>query len=251
MKVLLCFLTLIWTPLLQARVFDFSKETVAPYVSARGGTSSIGTDTYSWQTPASYSGTTASLHYGGGFGISLRGESIGLQFGILVDTLNKIEAAKGLNASGAELYSVDSEALTYGGLFAINYQFKKMKTSMWKVTVGGGYQYAKVKNTYSATADGQAAGINSVTESFLSEHPFAMASVGAEFHLSGATTLSLDLGYQYRLGNTWTYGEGGSNFAGAHNQGGNVVLENGSNKLIDWNYPYIEVTFRFYIDKVR
>ena len=70
----------------EARVFNFDMESVAPYLNLRTGMSSMGNAPYNWQTPASYGGDEVGLMYGGEFGVYFRGGGFGLGLGMLVHT---------------------------------------------------------------------------------------------------------------------------------------------------------------------
>ena len=236
-----------------ARLFDFSMESVAPYLNLRTGMSSMGSDPYFYQTPASYGGDEVGLMYGGDFGVYFRGGGFGVSLGLLVHTHDPVTGATASDGSGNRLLTVDSEGLSYGGIFNIDYQFSQTKAYNWKLTLGGGYEIIKHENTYVYTAAGEAlvTGSPTLTESFKTAAAFVNVAIGTEFHLFKTTTMTITGGYHYSLADSWENGQGGQNFAGTQAQGGSALLENGSARNIDWSYPYLQIGFNFYVDTVR
>jgi hypothetical protein len=236
-----------------ARVFVFEDESFAPYIQLRTGVSSMGEDPYRWQGATQYGGDSVDLMYGGEFGFYMRGSGFGLALGVLVHTFDPVTGGRGLNAAGTQLYSVDLEGLAFGPQIVFDYQFSSAESYVWKLLLGGGYQFAKIESTYSYTAAGQAlnGGQASLAESYKQESMFALVGVSTEFMMSGTTTLSVTAGYHYNLNQEWNYGQGGQNFAGTHNQGASVVFEDGSAREIDWSYPFIQLGFHFYVDTLR
>ncbi|MCB0377070.1 MAG: hypothetical protein KDD33_01130 [Bdellovibrionales bacterium] len=237
----------------QARVFNFGQENLAPYLVGRGGYSSINNQPYSWQQASTYAGDAIDLIYGGEFGVYFRGGIMNIGAGILVQTMDAVTGARISDGSGNLLYTVDTTAMVYGPTFVFEFELAGTPTAHWFLSLGGGYQWAKIENQYSYAATGQAlvGGQTSATESYRSEMPFATAGFGYEFHLSGSTTMHFFAGYHYSQGAQWKYGEGGQNLAGGHNQGGDALLEDGTQRKIDWSYPYLQIGFRSYIDTIR
>lgn len=237
----------------QARVFSFEGESVAPYIGLRSGLSSMGSKPFEWQSATSYSGDDIDLLYGGEFGIYLRGESLGVSFGILVHKFDPVTAGVGTNAGGTNLFSVDMDGLAYGPNILFDYQFSRKPGYMWKFIIGGGYQFAKMESEYTFTATGQAlvGGQTTLTESYKSDSPFAVMGVATEFMMSGTTTISLLFGYHYNFNKQWKYYGGGRNLAGVHSDGDSVLFEDGSAKELDWSYPFLQLGFQFYVDTVR
>lgn len=236
----------------QARVFSFENESVASYLNFRVGMGSVGNSPYQWQSASSYGGDSFELGYGGDFGVYFRTSSFGLALGILVHTFDPVTGGTGSNSSGS-LYTVESEGLAYGPQILFDYQFGYTKSYMWKLVFGGGYQFAKFESTYTVSSAGQSlvGGQTSFSESLKGSFPFAVLGVGTEFMMSGSMTMNVLFGYHYTFSGSWQYGEGGQNFAGSHSQGANVLFEDGTEKSIDWSYPFLQVGFQFYIDKVR
>lgn len=228
-------------------------ESIAPYLNLRTGLSPMASDSFSWQSVSSYSGDEVDLIYGGEFGIYFRGGGLGLGLGVLVHTYDPVTGGHGNNAAGTSLYTVDSKGMAYGPKLTIDYQFSQTPTYNWKFGVSGGYQFIKVENTYNMTTTGQAlvAGQSTIDESLKTATPFAQVEIGTEFLLTKTTTMNVTLGYHHSLDSDWTYGEGGTNFVGTHSQGDKVLFEDGSRKLINWSYPFIQLGFQFYVDTVR
>lgn len=235
------------------RVFDFNMESIAPYFNVRTGMSQAGSDPYAWQTSTSYGGDEVGLMYGGEFGLYMRGGGFGFGLGLLVHTYDPVTGGTGSNAGGTQLFSVDSEGISYGGLVSFDMQLAQTKTYNWKVSLGGGYEFIKLENTYSYSTAGQAlsGGQATAIESFKTAAPFVLLSVGTEFYLSGTTTMNVTAGYHYSMASDWKYGEGGNNFAGAHLQEGAAILEDGSARDVSWSYPFLQIGFQFYVDTVR
>lgn len=237
----------------EARVFVFDEESFAPYIKLRTGLTSMGSAPYEWQAASSYSGDDVGFVYGGEFGVYLRGGGFGIALGVLVHSFDPVSGGKAQDASGVELFSVETEGLAYGPSLIFDYQFSETKSYLWKVIFGGGYQFANIENIYSFTAAGQAlvGGQTSLTESYKTGAAFAVIGVSTEFIMSGSTTVSVTAGYHYSMADQWKYGQGGQNFAGTHSQGDNILLEDGATKAIDWSYPFLQVGFQFYTSTIR
>ncbi len=238
---------------LEARVFSFENESVAPFINFRGGISSMGSQAFRWQSATSYSGDDVDFIYGGEFGLYLRGGSFGLSLGVLVHTFDPVSGGTASNASGTTLYTADVEGMAYGPQVVFDFLLTKDEGYLWKLLLGGGYQFAKIESTYNFTATGQAlvSGQSTLTEIYKQEAPFALLGISTEFMLSGTTTINITAGYHYSLGDEWTYGAGGSNFAGSYSQGGKVNFEDGTSRPIDWSYAFIQLGFNFYVDLAR
>lgn len=237
----------------EARVFSFGDETMAPYIGLRGGQSSLGRKPYEWQSASSYTGDEADLIYGGEFGIYFRGSTLGVGAGVVISTFDDISAGQGFNAGSTQLYTAQIEGLSYGPVLNFDIHFAEMGTSVWKVLIGGGYQFSEMEAQYSFTATGQplVGGQVSLSEKYRNESLFATVGVGTEFLMSGTTTMQLMLGYHYNFNQEWSYDGGGQNLAGAHNSGDTVIFENGSAKKMDFSYPFLQLNFYFYVDTVR
>ncbi len=231
----------------------FEEETVAPFLKLRTGVSSMGNAPFRWQSASQYSGDDVDLVYGGEFGVYLRTQGVGVSLGVLVHTFDPVTGAQGLNASGNRLYTVDVEGLAYGPQVVFDFHLTSTKSYLWKLMLGGGYQFAKLESSYNFTVTGQAlvGGQSQLMETYKQEAPFALLAIGTEFHMSGTTTLSVTAGYHYSFSQEWKYDGGGQNFAGAHSQGDSVVFEDASAKNIDWSYPFLQVGFHFYVDTIR
>lgn len=244
---------LAWSFSAQARVFSFANESVAPYFNVRGGLPSMSNEPYRWQSAAGYSGDEIDFVYGGEFGIYLRGGSVGMALGILVDTFQPIHGGRGENVAGQNLYSVNTEGIAFGPSLNFDYQLSSDAHYLWKLVVGGGYKIAKMENTYSLTAAGQAlnGGAVTATETYTMLSPFATFGIAAEFFLSGSATMNFLFGYHLSLNNEWKYRGGGQNFAGVYSEGSDVLFEDGTAKMIHWSYPFLQVGFHFYIDTLR
>lgn len=232
----------------QARVFMFEEETVAPFLKLRTGVSSIGTTPYRWQSATTYGGDKVDLMYGGEFGVYFRGPRLGLSLGVLVQSFDPVTGGKGFNASGTSLYSVDLSGIAYGPQVTFDYQLSKTEIYLWKLQVGGGYQYAKFDSTYTMTTTGQSlvGGQSQITETYKQEVPYVLLAISTEFKMSGTTTLSITGGYHYSFNKKWNYAGGGLNFAGTHQQGDSVTFEDSSTRPIDWSYPFLQMGFHFY-----
>lgn len=242
-----------WSDICYARIFSFENESIAPYLNIRAGMSGMGSAPYEWQSAGQYSGDDVGLIYGGEFGIYMRTQSLGLSIGLLVDTFDPVTGGSGSDSSGNLLYRVDVEGLSYGALINFDFTLSRAEGYLWKFFVGGGYQYLKLESVYTMSAAGQAlvSGQSTFSESYKTAAPFGNIGVSTEFHMSGSTTMNVALGYHYSLASGWNHGQGVTNFAGSANQGDGVVLEDGSEKSMDWSYPYVQVGFQFYVDKVR
>jgi hypothetical protein len=236
-----------------ARVFSFENETMAPYFRLRSGFSSMGNTPYRWQGATRYGGDEVDLIYGGEFGFYYRVARFGVALGVLVHSFDPVMGGRGSDVGGARLYDVDVEGLAYGPQVTFDYQFTGTEDYLWKIVVGGGYQFAKLESTYRYTVLGQAltGGQSQLTESYKQEAPFAIMAISTEFLLADTTTISITAGYHYSLNQDWNYSGDGQNFAGPHGDGDPLVFEDGSRKTIDWSYPFVQLGFHFYVDTIR
>ncbi len=253
-KILFCsILAFFVSPFVEARVFSFENESFAPYLSVLGGSPSTQHQPYSWQSTSGFTGDRFDLIYGGEFGFYLRGGSMGMKLGALVQKFDPVQGAIGRNAAGLALFSVDSEGLSYGPHFQLDYQFAKTPQYHWMILVGGGIQFAKINNSYSMTTAGQAlvGGQTSLNEAYKTQYNFATLGIGTEFFLTRTTTMSFVLGYHYMLEPQWKYVTTGENFAGPNSDGQEVRLENGALKNINWSHIFLQLSFQFYTKTLR
>ncbi len=239
--------------LAQARLFSFNNETVAPYFNLRGGMSQLGSDPYQWQSVGTYSGDKFDFTYGGEFGLYLRGAGMGLRVGALVQTFDDVSGGLGSDSSGNVLFSVVSQGRLFGPSFAFDIQFAEQPTHLWKLVLGGGYQWAQFENDYSVTAQGQpfVSGQSQFSEKYKAQLYYAMIGVSGEIVLTDTTTVEFLLGYHYSFPAEWKYSGGGENFSGIYQEGDKVQYEDGTDKSLDLSYPFIQIGFNFYIDLVR
>jgi hypothetical protein len=237
----------------QARVFNFENESVAPYLNLRGGMSGLGSAPYQWQSAASYGGDDVGFNYGGEFGVYFSLGALGLGLGMLVDSFDPVTGGTGADAGGSQLFTVNTEGISYGPHLFFDYILSAQPSSRWKLVVGGGYQYLKLENNYNFTTAGQAlvSGQSSLLETYKTSALFATLGVATEFVMAGTTTMSILLGYHHSFAEQWNYDGGVTNFAGTNGPGAAVVFEDASTKTMDWSYPFLQLGFQFYVDKVR
>jgi hypothetical protein len=235
------------------RVFSFENESIAPYFNLKAGLPTMGTTPIEWQSVDHYSGDKINFLYGGEFGVYIKGGALGMSLGILVDTFDPIRDGKGLDSAGTQLYSVNTTGIAYGPTLQFDYQISNIDNYLWKLMIGGGYQFSKIDNEYSYSSAGQilAGGQTSSIESYKSNSPFAVVGVSTEFLMSGTTTLSIMLGYHYNFQKNWKYSGGTQNVAGVQTDGSDVLSEDGTFKQINWSYPFLQMGFQFYVDKVQ
>jgi len=250
--ILICAL-LLFTQTALARVFDFEKESFSPYLNLRGGQTSMGTSPFAWHEVSTYGVREAKFIYGGEFGARWRSSTLGVSLGVLVQKLDPVLGAQAFDANSALLYTAETEALSFGPTLQLDIQFAKKTSHMWWLFLGGGYQFIKMQNSYQLTALGQTdfSLPAEVSETYRASIPFASTGVGAEFLFSKTTTISLQLGYHHSLSSAWTHGQNGSNFAGSYIEGSPVILQDGSEKNINWSYFFLQVGFQFYVETLR
>lgn len=237
---------------LQARVFNLSNETIAPFLRVNYGTSqftnqifvnSLGADT-------NVDKDFASILQGGELGLIITGPRLGFRLGVEILTPANINTNATSNA-GAELYQFESGLTAITPRVGLDYAFRY--TSTWKtgVAVTGGLSSISYKNSYTLNAAGEAAfpGITSFSEEGSATATQLEAALFFETLMNDTTTISLDLGYRSLNVTSFKYKEDFIDLAGTAKAKNDLASDADVLKAANLSGVFLALTFRFYLGK--
>ena len=113
---LVCFFLLVFCSPLSARVFDFKKESIAPYFRGTGGFSSVGNSGFADAKGGStvLGSDKSTFNYSGEVGVLFHlVEQLSFRLGVELLQAQEVSELKGNNAAGTELYTLESGTFVF------------------------------------------------------------------------------------------------------------------------------------------
>lgn len=245
-KLLLSFL-LFFSLSVEARVFDISKDNVAPYFLVTGGSSQVDTNAVKDEgnSGVTYSGGVT-YNYTGEFGFiySRALASLRLGFEILRPPLLNSAASNGTS----ELYTVQSDLLGYVPKLTLEVNLHGTNTYRSFVSVSVGSASLTMKNDYVLTSAGQTAypGVADHSIEAKASSTLLAGSLGYEGILSDSTTYLIEFGYRQLKFDNFKYSKDVTTFSGAKASGDKVLTNTGAERVLDFGGGFISLGFRFY-----
>lgn len=231
----------------EARVFDISKDSVAPYFLLTGGSSAVGKSAYENEASGVNVSGGMNYNYSGEFGFMYSRKFANLRFGLEIIKPQKLDTISGKNSGGTELYTETSDVLAYAPKVSVDINLHGTNTFRSFVSASVGYGSMTLKNSYSFTAAGTAAypGVDSAIEAKGTATLLA-ASLGYEGILSDTTTYVFEFGYRSLKFDSLQYSKAFTTMTGAVASGDSV--KNGTaNRSIDLSGGFLSLGFRFYL----
>lgn len=240
----------LWSPLSSARVFDFKSEKFAPYIKGTFVTTTAGDQAF-----ATSSGTDSlfdkknSYNSGYEFGFAYGRGGLRMRFGFEILRPQLLDGVSVTNAGGTELAALKSDVLGYAPKVGLEISLAEWKES--RVYFSGEYGSASltVKNTYTMTADGQAAfpGVVDFTEEMKGSSTMMDGALGYEVLLFDTTTLSFEVGYRQAEFASLTHNLPVTTFQGAVVKGDVAKNDDGTDRKYVLTNPFVSLAFRFWI----
>lgn len=246
---LLSFLVLSVTA--EARVFDFKKESIAPYFRGTGGLSAVGQEGFA---NAKGAATTlgddeALFNYSGEFGVLFHlMETFNFRFAIEAIQAQEVADLKGNNSSGAELYTLESSTFVLHPNFAAEFIHTQSDSLRFFSYVGLGQANLTLENQYQMTTAGETAYVPSYTEKLEATSVSYFGGFGLEALMVDTTTVQVDLGYRYLKFKELKHKGDLTSIQGSFGKGDVARNDDGSKRRQDFSGFYLGISFRFYIE---
>ena len=253
MKQILLLLILFVSYSAQARVFDFSTATVAPYFRGTGGMNPLGQDAFIHGSGVGTSiKSKSNYNFSGELGFSFNlNDRLNLRLGAELISAIPVSNAKGVNStSGAERFSLNSNVTAFNPNVAIEVLNLYTPTFRFFSTVGLGYATADLNNSYTMTATGTSElGVASFDEKATGSSISYSGGAGFETLFADNVTMSMELGYRHLQFQKLTHTGAVKTIAQGNVEKGDAVKNpDGSARRIDLGGAYVGITFRFYMN---
>lgn len=246
-KVSFLFAALLLSSIAEARVFDISKDSMAPYFLFTGGSSAVGKSAYENEASGVDVSGNVGYNYSGEFGFMYSRKLVNLRFGFEILKPQKLDNISGTNSSGTQLYTETSDILAYAPKLSVDINLHGTNEFRSFVSLSAGYGSVTLKNSYSYTAAGSAAypGVDSSIEAKGTATLLA-ASLGYEGVLSDTTTYVFEFGYRSLKFDSLEYSKAFTTMTGAVSSG-DPVMNGASKRSLDLSGGFLSLGFRFYL----
>ncbi|MBX3021732.1 MAG: outer membrane beta-barrel protein [Bdellovibrionales bacterium] len=236
---------------LHARVFSYKDTNLATYLRATGGLSSLGqsafkessgsqTDSIDGSSKFSYSGEIGFMFGAGNFNVRIGAELL---------QHRPISDGKGTNASGDELFQLNSSASAFVPNVTAEYTFETKNNTRVYALFGVGYADVTVENRYRMSTAGTAAySVGNFDELMSATSTSYHAGVGVETLFTDNVTIALDLGYRHLQVGSLKYKTDVTGIGGSASKGEAVVNSDGSKRTLNLGGLNVGVNFRFYLN---
>lgn len=234
----------------QARLFDFSKERVAAYLSYMTGPSLVKKAGYlnEASTAYSYSDELAN-NTSGEFGFIYSTPRVSFRFGFEFIKPLKLTQITAKDASLTTMYSLNSDVSGYIPKIGLELSLFYRPQSRGFLYMYGGSASVTVTNDYTMAAAGTAA-FPSVVDHQVLMGGTSMAYGGAlayEMWMNDTTTLLFELGYQSLKFEKLTYSKAVTTFSGTKASGDVVNDISGIARTLDMTYFFGTLGIRIYL----
>lgn len=253
------FLLLVWFCCLdssEARVFDFKNEYLASYLRGTASSSVASDGAFG---SAGGSGTTfedkVAYNFSGEIGFLLRFKNmVSFRVGMELLQTKPLVSISGKNASGVELFQLDSEVLILQPLATIEVDLSPTNESRTFLFLGGGLADFTLDNQFTMTSTGtsELGGVTDFSEKATASRISAHAGIGYERLLADTATIALELGYRYLPSPDFKLDKSATTIAqGAVNKSDPLLNSDGSRREVNMSGIFASLGFRFYIDFVK
>lgn len=235
-----------------ARKFSFNSEDMAAFFRGTGGLSAVDQDAFDKSSGAatSLSSEKSSFNYGVELGFLLKiHETLNLRLGAEI-LQAKVSEVKGKNASGTELFTLESDIFAFNPMANLEFAWGASETSRFIGYLGFGLASVRLDNKYEMTTTGTSElSQNSFTEKSEGSFVNGVVGVGWEGLFVDNVTAMVDVGYRFLDVNKLKHSADNPVMGGGTaSKGSEVTNADGSQRTFDLGGPYIGLSFRFYID---
>lgn len=241
MKCLLLFI-LALSSAAEARVFDMSKASFAPYLRGTYTPMSMTDGLYSdSQGTGATMSNKVSYDASGEVGVLYAGKALSLRLGV-----EYLMLPRSNQTSSNSMYTMDSAATVLTPKIGFEINLKSWQTTKFFLLLSGGYANLASKTQYSFLP-ASTYGLSDFSESLKGSTVSGEAALGFEGLLSDSTTYALEAGYRYMNFSKLTYSSSGTNFKGAFASGDTAVNADGSNRTLNLSNIFVGFSFRFFL----
>lgn len=214
----------------EARLFDLNNESFASYLTLGYSTSAAKDSLFADESNAvSFSKNLASLT-GGEFGFLRRTDRVSWRFGLEILKPAALKDVEASDASDQVLYKVDSEVMVVNPKFGIDFNFWTKTNSRFFVFTSVGSASVTVDQSYHALTVAPSTDFDS---QWKGSGTAVTGGLGFEYGVVDLTSLVFEIGYRNLKISKLKYGEDITDLQGAQQQGGTVLLADGSNRTLD------------------
>jgi hypothetical protein len=234
----------------EARVFNFKRQTVSVYLRGAYGINKL--QKYAFEpgfpTSVSFPDSSVNQNYSGELGLALT-TNFTTRLGVELLYPQLIKDIEGRNSSNTNLMSVVSQVYAVIPQVNIEIPIRAGAKSKFYVMAGGGYAVSTFKNTVTMTAAGTSTlGVTDYIEEGTGNGFMGQGGGGVEFSFVDNVSLSFDLGYRYLVVNNYTANRDATTANGPIYKGNAITNVDGSKRTTDLSGPWAAMSFRFYIN---
>lgn len=234
-----------------ARVFNWKEATLAAFVRANGGATSLGKRAFADALGDGESVDASSrLNYGAEIGVLLAPNPFfHVRFGAELLQYRPVSEASGVNGSGTEMYRLDSSVSVFNPNVTLEYAGMPRGPLRYYGYLGAGYADVTVENKFRMTTAGTGAhGVNDFNELLSGQALAATLGGGVEILFNDNVTCALDLGWRYLRVPSLKYKGDADTIRGSVGKGAPALNADGEPRTLDLSGPTIGVGFRFYLN---
>lgn len=233
----------------QARQLNLPNESFAPYVRAGYQQSNLKKASFGGSSGAgnTFSGDIPSIaNYEFGFVWAIK--EVSLRFGFEVIRPRAEKGILGTNASGTELFSVETDVSAYVPRIGLDINIKQWPSARIFLNASYGMANVTVQNSYAFTTAGQTAySLQNFREEVKSSGALQEFALGWEYNAFDTTTIVLDAGYRILKPSAFSHNLDVTNFQGAVTKGASALDNSGSARSLDLSGYFGSVHLRFYL----
>jgi len=235
----------------EARVFNFKEGNLGVMLRGKGGTSSIGKDTFGNSSGAdTVIEDEIKYSYGGELGVIIgMGSSMNLRIGAEMVRHHPITDGNGKNPAGQDRFTYDAYTFLFNPNVAVEIFMEEGDSTRVFAQVGVGYAMVDVENRYRMTAQGTSdLGVNDFSEKMSGTTMSYLIGAGFETVMLDNVTFSMDAGYQYIRLKDLKYTGDVNNFVGGGTKGESALTHNGTKRELNLSTPFVGASLRFYLN---
>lgn len=237
----------------QARVFNFNDGGLAVFLRGKGGTSSVGKDTFGDSSGAdTVIEDEVKYSYGGELGVLLGvGSGFNLRLGAEIIRHHPVTDGNGKNPAGQDRFTYDAYTFLFNPNIAAEIFLEQGQSTRYFAQVGVGYAMVDVENRYRMTAQGTSdTGLSDFNEKMSGTTMSYMLGVGLETLMLDNVTFSLEAGYQHIQLKELKYTGDLNNFVspGGAAKGDPALKHDGSKRELNLSTPFAGASLRFYLN---
>lgn len=234
-----------------ARVFNWKEATLAAFVRANGGATSLGKHAFADSLGDGEAVDASSrLNYGGEIGVLLApGPFFHVRVGAELLQYRPISEAAGVDPGGTEMYRLDSSVSVFNPNVTLEFAGMPKGTLRYYGYVGAGYADVTVENKFRMTIAGASAhGVGDFNELLSGQTLSATAGGGVEILFNDNVTCALDLGWRYLRVSSLKYKGDAATIRGNVTKGEAALNPSGEPRTLDLSGLTVGVGFRFYLN---